>query len=316
MKRISVLTPCYNEEDNVQQVYERVKAVFADLSNYNYEHIFIDNASTDKTVEIIKSIAAVDKNVKLIVNARNFGPVRSTYHGLLQTKGDAVCTMAADLQDPPETIKNFVQRWEEGYKIVVGIKPESHENPLMFTVRKAYYRFISTISEVPLIRNFNGFGLYDKKVMDILRGMDDPYPYFRGLISEIGFEVARVPYIQHVRQRGKTKMNLYVLYDVAMLGITSHSKLPLRLATMAGFGLSIFSLLVSFVYLFYKLLFWDTFQVGIAPLVIGLFFFSSVQLFFTGLLGEYIAMIHTQVVKRPLVVEKERVNFDNTSDAS
>ncbi len=313
MKLISVITPCYNEEENIEELYKQIKAVFQGLSIYRYEHIFIDNASTDNTVPLIKAIAQHDKNIKLIVNSRNFGHIRSPYYGFLQGQGDATIIMASDLQDPPSMIKDFVQKWEQGFKIAVAVKPESQEPNLVFFIRKSYYHFLTNISEVNLIRNFTGFGLYDKSVVEILRRMDDPYPYFRGMISEIGFEIAEIPFNQPRRERGISKSNLYTLYDVAMLGITSHSKLPLRLATMMGFGLSFLSLLISLVYLSYKLLFWDTFQVGIAPLTIGLFFFFSVQLFFIGLLGEYIAMIHTQVIRRPLVIEKERINFDNTN---
>lgn len=316
MKLISIVTPCYNEEDNVNDLYQQIKAIFQELPTYRYEHIFIDNASTDNTVTLVKTIIEQDKNVKLIVNSRNFGHIRSPYYGFLQGHGDATIIMASDLQDPPNMIKDFVQKWEQGFRIVVAVKPESRESYPIFLIRKTYYHFLDNISETKQIKNFTGFGLYDKSVVELLRQMNDPYPYFRGMIAEIGFEVAQIPFTQPRRQRGITKNNFYTLYDIAMLGITSHSKLPLRLATIAGFSLSVFSLLISLVYLFYKILFWNTFQVGIAPVVIGVFFFSSVQLFFIGLLGEYIAMIHTQVIKRPLVVEKERVNFNHISDNS
>lgn len=310
MKLISIVTPCYNEEENVRDVYEQVKSVFADLPTYRYEHIFIDNASLDGTPDILKKIAAVDKNVKVILNARNFGHIRSPIYAMLQAKGDAVVSMAADLQDPPTMIKDFVAKWEEGFKAVVGVKSESQESPIMFAIRKSYYNFVGKISEVPLIKNCTGFGLYDRKVMDVLRHIEDPYPYFRGLISEIGFDVAKIPYNQPARRRGITKNNFYTLYDMAMLGITSHSKVPLRIATIAGFALSGVSLLIALGYLIAKLLFWDSFSLGSAPILIGIFFFASVQLFFIGILGEYIGAIHTHVLKRPLVIEKERVNFD------
>ncbi len=309
MKLISVVTACFNEEENVAEVYRQVKEIFSRLPEYAYEHIFIDNASKDKTVNILKEIASADRNVKIIVNARNFGHIRSPYHALLQTKGDAVIVIVADLQDPPAMIEDFIKKWENGYKIVVGIKTQSRETPLMFMIRKLYYRFIAKLSEIELLKDFTGFGLYDKKVIEILREIDDPYPYFRGLIADIGFETAKIPYIQPTRKRGITKNNFYTLYDIAMLGITNHSKIPLRLATMLGFGMSIVSLLVAIIYFIYKLVFWSTFSVGIAPLVIGLFLFSSVQLFFLGIVGEYIGSIHTQVLKRPLVIEKERINF-------
>jgi glycosyltransferase involved in cell wall biosynthesis len=310
MKFISIVTGCYNEEENVQELYERVKKVMSLLDNYRYEHIFIDNDSKDKTVAILRKIAEHDKNVKIIINARNFGHIRSPYHALLQTKGDAVIGMVADLQDPPELIPDFIRKWEEGYKLVIGVKATSEESPMFFAIRKLYYKIIGTLSEIDIIKNFTGFGLYDQKVIDILRHIDDPYPYFRGLICEIGFERAIILYDQPVRKRGFTKNNFYTLYDLAMLGITNHSKVPLRLATMTGFAVAIISLLGALGYLIYKFIFWSSFSVGIAPLVIGLFFFSSVQLFFIGIIGEYIGSIHTQVLKRPLVIEKERINFD------
>jgi glycosyltransferase involved in cell wall biosynthesis len=231
-------------------------------------------------------------------------------HALMQARGVAVISLASDLQDPPELIPQFVRKWEEGFRIVAGVKPKSRETPLMFMVRRLYYRTIGRISEIRLIENFTGFGLYDRSVIDVVREMDDPYPYFRGMIADIGFAHAEVPYVQPRRVRGITKNNFYTLYDMAMLGITSHSKLPIRSATMGGFALSALSLLASFGYLIYKLLHWDSVSFGMAPILIGFFFFASVQLFFIGILGEYIAAIHTQVLKRPLVVERERVNFE------
>lgn len=311
MKLISIVTPCFNEEDNIDELYNRVKTVFYNLPGYQYEHIFIDNASTDRTVDILRSIAQKDKNVKIIVNARNFGHIRSPYHAILEAGGDAVITIVADLQDPPDMIAQFIEKWEEGYKIVVGVKSSSKESPMMFAVRKIYYNLIGKLSEVDLIKNFTGFGLYDKKVVEILRGIDDPYPYFRGLISYIGFDIFKLEYTQPSRKRGITKNNFYTLYDLAMLGITNHSKVPLRIATLSGFILGTMSLFVAAVYLILKLVFWDQFQAGSAPVVIGLFFFSSVQLFFIGLVGEYVGSIQTQVMKRPLVIEKERINYEN-----
>ena len=310
MKHISIVTACYNEEGNVRELYERVKKVMSSLAEYRHEHIFIDNASNDRTVDILRQIAEHDRNVKVIINARNFGHIRSPYHALLQAKGDAVISIVADLQDPPEMIVNFIKKWEEGYKIVIGVKEKSEESPIFFAIRRLYYNVIGKLSEINLIKNFTGFGLYDQRVIEILRQIDDPYPYFRGLICDIGYERAEIPYVQPVRRRGFTKNNFYTLYDIAMLGITNHSKVPLRLATMTGFAVAFFSLLVASAYFLYKLIFWNSFTVGIAPLVIGLFFFGSVQLFFIGIIGEYIGSIHTQVLKRPLVVEKERINFD------
>ncbi|MNC18559.1 hypothetical protein D3C75_664630 [compost metagenome] len=313
-KTISIVTPCFNEEENVDELYKQVKNVMKEMPQYNYEHIFIDNASKDQTVTILKSIAKNDSNVKVIVNARNFGHIRSPYHALLQAEGDAVILLVADLQDPPHMIKDFVMKWEEGYKIVLGVKTQSHESPAMFAIRKMYYNFINRVSEIELTKNNTGFGLYDSQIIKILREIDDPYPYFRGLISDIGFESYKIEYVQPVRKRGITKNNFYTLYDIAMLGITNHSKIPLRLAAMLGFLMSALSLLVGLVYLVAKLLFWNKFSLGTAPLISGLFLFSSVQLFFIGIIGEYIGSIHTQVLKRPLVIEKERINFSKESN--
>lgn len=310
MKLISVMTPCFNEEENVEAVYLATKEVFEEIGDYAYEHIFIDNASSDNTVPILKKIAAHDKNVKIIVNEQNYGWIRSPFHGLMQGKGDAVISMSADLQDPPETIKEFVEKWEEGYKIVVAKKVKSRENPVMFLIRKLYYYIVGRLSETNQISDFTGFGLYDRKFMDVLRELDDPYPYFRGLVSELGFQIASVDYVQPRRERGEAKNNLYSLYDVAMLGIVSYSRVPLRMAAFLGFIFGFLSLFVAVLYFIYKLAFWDDFQLGLAPMVIGLFFFSSVQLFFIGIVGEYIGSIFTYIRKRPLVIEKERINFD------
>ncbi len=314
MRLISVITPCYNEEDNVAEVYRQVKAVFDGLPQYDYEHLFIDNASTDGTVAILREIAREDRRVKVIVNARNFGHIRSPYHAVLQAKGDAVIGIVADLQDPPEMIKDFIAKWEEGYKVVLGIKEKSEESRLFFLLRGLYYKVLRRLSDVELIEHFTGFGMYDRQVIEVLRGIEDHYPYFRGLIADIGFENAKITYHQPTRKRGLTKNNFYTLFDMAMLGLTSYTKVPLRLATIFGFGCSALSLAVALAYFIYKLLFWKSFTLGVAPLVIGLFFFASVQLFFLGVIGEYIGAVHTQVLKRPLVVEKERINFDSEPD--
>ena len=307
-KLISIVTPCYNEVENIDELYQRITAVMAALP-YDYEHICIDNCSTDGTVRKIKDIAARDKRVKLIVNTRNFGHIKSPYYGILQSSGDACILIASDLQDPPEMIVEFIKKWEEGYKTVLAVKPESEEHSIMFFLRKAYYRFITHISEVPLVQNATGAGLFDRAVVDIMRNIQDSYPYFRGLLCEIGFPIALVPFKQPRRQRGVTKNNFYTLYDIAMLGITNHSKIPLRLMAMSGFLLSFMSLLVAFVFFIAKLVYWDSFQLGTAPILIGIFFFGAVQTFFIGVLGEYIGSIHTQVRNMPLVVEMERVNF-------
>lgn len=312
-KKISIITACYNEEENVAILCERIRKVMQTLPQYDYEHIFIDNASKDRTVELIRKEIEKDSHIRCIVNARNFGHIRSPFHGMCQCYGDAVIVMASDLQDPPETIPELVARWEEGYKVVIGVKNQSKENPLMFGLRKLFYNLLAKASETEQVKNFTGFGLYDRQFMDVLRGIDDPYPYFRGLVAELGFERAEVPFVQPKRERGRTHNNFYTLYDVAMLGFVNHSKLPLRLASFLGFGTAIVSLIVAIAYFIYKLVYWDSFSVGTAPLVIGLFFFSAVQLFFIGIIGEYVGAIHTQVRKRPLVIEKERINFEDSN---
>jgi polyisoprenyl-phosphate glycosyltransferase len=308
--KITVLTPCYNEADNVQTLYERVRAVFQPLHEYTYEHLFIDNASTDETVPILRRIAARDRNVKVIVNTRNFGHVRSPYHALLQCHGDAVIGMAADLQDPPELIPAFLEKWREGYKVVLGVKAAAEESPLMFAIRRLGYSVIDRLSEVEQIRNNTGFGLYDKAFVSVLRRLPDPYPYFRGIVAELGFKYATIPYTQPKRTRGVTKNNLYRLYDLGVQGIVNHSRIPLRVATILGFVSSLVSFVAALVYLAMKLLFWYDLPIGVAPVIIGLFCVASVQLFFLGILGEYVGSIYTQVRNRPLVVEEERINFD------
>lgn len=309
-KTICVVLPCYNESGNILLLYQRITAAFATIPDQPYTLLFCDNASTDSTVAEIKTIAETDSRVKLIVNARNFGVLRSGLHGFLAAHGDALITMVTDLQDPPEMIPEFVSRWHQGFKVVIGIKPESQEHRLMFLVRRAYYKLIGRLSEVPLIENFTGFGLYDREVVEQVRATGDRQPYFRGLIADLGYARAEIPFIQPRRERGVSSNNFYSLYDLAMLGITSHSKVPLRLATMSGFCLSGISLLVAFFYLVAKLLFWNRFPANTAPILIALFFFASVQLFFIGILGEYIGVILTHVTKRPLVIEKERVGFN------
>ncbi len=310
MKSVTILTPCYNEEANVQEVYSRVRAVIAGVGRYRYEHIFIDNSSRDRTVEILKSIAERDTNVRVIVNARNFGHIRSPMHALLQASGDAVIGIVADLQDPPELIPSMLEKWEEGFAMVLCIKETSDENALRFWVRNQYYRLVNRLSSLETFENFTGFGLFDRRVVDIVKSLNDPYPYFRGIIAEIGLPHAEILYRQPRRKHGITKNNFYSLYDMAMLGITNLSKVPLRLVTLTGFLTALLALLTGFGYLIYKLLFWNNFSVGIAPLVIGLFFFGSVQLVSMGILGEYIGSIHTQILRRPYVIEKERVNFE------
>lgn len=314
MNHITVVTPCFNEEENVEELYRQARAVLESIPDLSYEHLFIDNDSSDRTVEILRRLAGQDRRVKVIVNARNFGHIRSPYHGLMEARGDAAILLVADLQDPPELMREFIARWREGAKVVVGVKPTADESRLMFTIRKMYYRMVTRIADVKLVQNFTGFGLYDRRVLEELRRIGDPYPYFRGLIAEVGFKPVQIPYNQPRRQRGITKNNFYTLYDIAMLGITSHSRVPLRLATMAGFALSALSLFISLVYLLLKLVFWEQFTIGTAPILIGMFFFASAQLFFIGLLGEYVGAILRHVSNRPLVVERERINFDAPAD--
>ena len=293
MTLISVVTPCYNEEDNVREVYTQVRAVMEGLAGYSYEHILIDNASQDRTVAILRELAAADPRVKVIVNARNFGQLRSPHHAILQAQGEAVITLVADLQDPPQLIPEMIRQWEQGYKVVMGVKKQSEETPALFALRTLYYRTLRKLTDVELVENFTGFGLYDRQVIEVVRRIHDPYPYFRGLIAEIGFESAKVPYVQPTRKRGITKNNFYTLFDLAMLGMTTYSKVPLRLATMTGLLVALGSLLVAFIYFVYKLVLWNDFSVGQAPLVIGIFFLGAVQLFFLGLVGEYVGSIHT-----------------------
>ena len=310
MKLISVVSPCYNEEGNVEQLTARVRAVFAQLPQYRYEHILIDNCSTDGTVEKLRAIAATDPHVKVIVNARNFGHIRSPHHAMMVAEGDAVIVLLSDLQDPPEMILDMVREWEAGFPIVVGIKTTSDEPTLMFKVRTAYYRLIGRLTNVKVLQHYTGFGLYDRKVMDIVREhFRDPSPYFRGMIAEIGLPHKELPYNQKRRERGITKNNFYTLYDMAMLGITNLSRVPLRLVTFGGFVFAFLSLIAGFVYLVAKLVYWNHFELGLAPTMIGLFFLGSVQLIAIGIIGEYIGSIHTIVQNRPWVTEKERINF-------
>ncbi len=309
MKKISIVTPCYNEEGNVESLYKQIKEVMAALKGYAYEQIYIDNHSTDNTIPILRKIAASDKNIKVIINTRNFGHIRSPFYGILQSSGDMVFCMASDLQDPPSLIPEFIQKWEEGYKVVMGVKTSSQENPIFYFIRKFYYRLLQRLSEISLVENATGFGLYDQVVVEKLRSLNDPYPYFRGLVADLGYEIATVPFVQPLRKHNITKNNFYILYDMAMLGLTNHSKVPLRLATMLGFVTAALSALVGLFYLVYKLTNWQNFSLGLAPVAVGLFFFASVQLIFLGVIGEYIGAIYTQVQKRPLVVEQERINF-------
>jgi glycosyltransferase involved in cell wall biosynthesis len=306
---LSVITACFNEEANVEELYRRVRAAMAAAECPEYEHLFIDNASTDQTVAVLKRLAAADPNVRLIVNARNFGHIRSPIHALLQARGEAVIIIVADLQDPPELIPEMIARWRDGFSTVLCIKRSSEETPVMFLLRRTYYALVERLSAITTIQNFTGFGLYDRKVVEAVRNFGDPYPYFRGMVAEIGLNMCTIPYDQPLRKRGLTKSNFYVLYDTAMLGIINLSKVPLRLVTALGFCSACLSMIVALGYLLYKLIFWSHFNAGIAPLVIGLFFLGSVQMLSLGIIGEYVGAIHTQVQKRPYVIEKERVGF-------
>lgn len=309
-KLITIMTPCYNEEQNVREVHRRVMEVAAQRPEYRFEHLFIDNASTDGTVAVLRAMAAEDATVKVIVNARNFGADRSGMHAFLQAEGDAVGSIAADLQDPPELFLEMIRQWESGFPIVAAVKNSSEESGLMYGIRTAYYRLVARLTNLQVLEHFTGFGLYDRSVVEqIRRNFPDPYPYFRGMIAELGLPIARVYYNQRRRERGITKNNFYTLYDLAMLGITNLSKVPLRLVIFGGFVSATLSFLMGMFYLVYKLVFWSSFSVGVAPLVLGLFFLGSVQLIALGIIGEYVGAIHTTVMGRPLVTEKERINF-------
>ena len=310
MKFLSIVSGAYNEEDNVREFHARVTRVMAEqLPEYDYEFLIIDNASEDRTVEALREIAETDSHLTVIVNNRNFGHIRSGLHVLRQATGQAIIALASDLEDPPEMIPQFVRKWEEGYKIVLAQKTGGEEFLLFRLIRKAYYNIVTTLSEIPLVKDATGFGLYDKCVMDDLKATGDPYPYFRGLICDLGYPRFLIPFFKPARKRGISKNNFYTLYDMAILGITSHSKVPLRLATFAGFALGAFSLVIAFGYLLYKLFFWNNFSVGTAPIIIGIFFFGAIQLFFIGILGEYIGSMHTHIMNRPAATEKERIHF-------
>lgn len=312
MKKISIMIATYNEEENVEPLSERIVGIFEkQLPEYDYEILFIDNFSKDKTRQKLIGLCQKNKRIKAIFNARNFGQIRSPMHGLKQTTGDCTIMLCADFQDPPELIPRFVKAWEKGYKIVIGIKNKSEENRLMYWIRSLYYRTIKRISQVEQIEHFTGFGLYDRSFIDVLRKLDDPSPYLRGIVSELGFERYEIPYVQAKRLHGKSKNNFFSLYDYAMIGITSYSKALMRIATFLGFIIAAASFVIAIVFLILKLIFWNNFPVGIAPITFGIFFLGAVQLFFIGILGEYILSINTRVMRRPLVVEERRINFDD-----
>ncbi|WP_066689277.1 glycosyltransferase family 2 protein [Christensenella intestinihominis] len=310
MSKISIVIPTYNEQENVVSLSGTIINIFEEkLPEYDYEIIFIDNDSSDNTRVLIQGLCAENQKIKAIFNVKNFGHIRSPFYGLLQADGDCTMLMCADFQDPPEMIPQFVNAWAEGYKVVIGIKTNSMENRLMYGVRKLYYKLIKKISDVEQIENFTGFGLYDKSFIEVLKKLDDPMPYMRGIVAELGFKRKDIEYEQPKRKAGKTKNNFYTLYDMAMLGITSYSKVILRLATIIGFVFSAASFVIALIYLILKLTNWYGFAAGTAPILIGLFLFGSVLMFFIGFLGEYILNINTRVMKRPLVVEEKRINF-------
>lgn len=310
MKMISVLIPTYNESENVTSLSKAIIDVFEqELPFYDYEIIFIDNASKDNTREKICTLCDGNRKIKAIFNAKNFGQFNSPYYGLCQTTGDCTILMCADFQDPVDMIPKFIHEWEQGYKIVCGIKTSSKENGFTYWLRSIYYKTIKSMSQVEQIEHFTGFGLYDKSFIDILRQLDDPTPFLRGIVAELGSERKEIPYEQAQRRAGKTSNNWYRLYDAAMLSFTSYTKIGLRLATILGFIFSAISLTVALVYLILKLIYWDRFPAGMAPVLIGVFVMGSIQLFFIGLLGEYILNINTRIMKRPLVIEDERKNF-------
>ena len=310
MKKISVLIPCYNEEENVVPISEAViKTLQKDLPEYDYELVFIDNDSQDHTRSLIRQLCDENPKIKAIFNARNFGQFNSPYYGMLQITGDCVIEMVADFQDPVELIPQYVHEWEKGYKIVIGIKTSSKENRLMYWLRGCYYKMMKKLSDVEQIEQFTGSGLYDRDFIEVLRNLDDPTPFLRGIVAELGFKIKQIPYEQPKRRAGETKNHFFQLYDAAMLSITSYTKAGLRLATIFGSICSLISMVVAVVYLVMKLMYWDRFPAGMAPVLIGMCFLGSVQIFFIGLMGEYILSINARVMKRPLVIEEERLNF-------
>ena len=308
MKKVSILIPCYNEEENVVPMSEAIRDLFEkELTQYDYELLFIDNASTDKTRDLLREICANNKKVKAILNAKNFGQFN---YGMLQTTGDCTITMVCDFQDPIDLIPQYLKEWENGYKIVIGIKTSSKENPIMYWLRSIYYKMIKKFSDVEQIEHFTGSGLYDQSFLDVLRDLKDPTPFMRGIVAELGYKRKEIEYEQPKRRAGKTHNNFYTLYDAAMLSFTSYTKIGLRLATFLGMGIGIISFAIALVYLILKLVYWDRFNAGMAPVLIGMFFLGAVQLLFLGLMGEYILSINQRVMNRPLVVEEERINFD------
>ena len=308
-KLLSIVSPCFNEKENIGELYKLVVKEIELFPQYDFEYVFIDNASTDGTEEVLRELINVDSRIKVIFNTRNFGHIRSPYWGILNTKGEATIYLASDLQDPPELISQFIKEWEKGAKIVLAVKPVTFTNPIMHLLRRIYYKFLDAISDVNIVKDSTGFGLYDKVVLNIIREINDPYPFLRGLICELGYEIKTIKFSQPRRKRGVSKNNFYSLYDIALLGIVSHSMVPIRVASLLGFIFGVVSLLMAFAVFIVKMLFWDSIPLGYAPLAIGMLLILGIMLFFIGILGEYIGVIHTYSRRRPIVVERERVNF-------
>lgn len=310
MKKVSVLIPCFNEEENVVPMSKAISDIFEKkLSHYDYELVFIDNDSKDNTRQLIREICKSNNHVKAIFNAKNFGQFNSPYYGMLQTTGDCTIAMSCDFQDPVEMIPQYLKEWENGYKIVIGIKTSSKENPIMYRLRGLYYKIIKKFSDVEQIEHFTGSGLYDRDFIEVLRNLKDPTPFLRGIVAELGYKRKEIPYEQPQRRAGKTHNNFYKLYDAAMLSFTSYTKIGLRMATFLGIICGIISAIIGVIYFVMKLVFWNSFAQGMAPIVIGMFFLGSIQLFFLGFIGEYILSINQRIMNRPLVIEEERINF-------
>jgi dolichol-phosphate mannosyltransferase len=308
-KLLSIISPCFNEEQNIGELYKRVLEEIKLFPQYDFEYLFVDNASTDGTVDLLRELTKLDSRVKVIVNTRNFGHIRSPYWGIINTKGEATIYLASDLQDPPELISQFIKEWEKGSKIVLAVKPVTSTNFIIHALRRMYYKFLDGISEVPIVKDSTGFGLYDKIVLDKIREINDPYPFLRGLICELGYSIKKIQFCQPKRRKGVSKNNFYSLYDIALLGIVSHSMVPIRLASILGFTFGLLSIVMAFIIFILKILFWNSLPLGYAPLGIGMLLIFGVLLFFIGILGEYVGVIHTYAQRRPIVVERERINF-------
>lgn len=315
MKKISVLIPCYNEEENVVPISEEIVRLFeGELAQYDYELLFIDNDSSDNTRGLLRKICTENQHIKAIFNAKNFGQFNSPYYGMCQTTGDCTIAMCCDFQDPVDMIPKFIKEWEEGSKIVCGIKMSSKENKIMRFFRSCYYKIIKKMSDVDQIEHFTGFGLYDRSFIQVLKDLNDPTPFLRGIVAELGYKRKDIPYEQQRRRAGKTHNNWFTLYDAAMLSFTSYTKVGLRIATVLGFAMAAVSMVTAFIYLILKLIYWDQFVAGMTPILLAVLVLGSVQLFFIGFLGEYVLSINKRMMKRPLVIEEERINFEKSDE--